>query len=64
MDRFYVVANEVGVRIAGLADWLFGCGEDLLGDGLRHDVVVIHLQAEAAAALRHGRERGAVGEDF
>ncbi|HUE03856.1 MAG TPA: hypothetical protein VMR62_30155 [Bryobacteraceae bacterium] len=26
MDRFYVVANEVGVRIAGLADWLFGCG--------------------------------------
>ena len=25
MDRFYVVANEVGVRIGGWADWLFGC---------------------------------------
>lgn len=25
MDRFRIVANEVGVRTAGLVDWLFRC---------------------------------------
>src|ERR1017187_363808 len=47
-----------------VVDGLFGGGEDFFGDGLRDDVVVVHLHAEAAAALRHGGERGAVGEDF
>jgi hypothetical protein len=26
MDRFYLVTNTVRAQVAGLAEWLFGCG--------------------------------------
>src|SRR5580658_2576990 len=44
---------------------MFLCrGEDLLGDGLRHYIVMIHLHMEAPAALCHRGEALPIAEHF
>src|SRR6185312_186364 len=39
-------------------------GDDLLRDGLRNNIIMIHFHVEGSASLSHGREALAVGKHF
>ena len=62
MAGLFVCGECGGLLFLFFAGGLLRIGDDLVGNELRDDVVVVHLHVEAAAALGRGREGLAVGE--